>query len=91
MPPIRPPHMANFPDRDLQRWKLRSKSSPNSSQPKKKPMDLTLTFTPEQLRAIGAARAEHNAATDTPIVSDQEYVTWVILAAADSWGQLYPA
>jgi hypothetical protein len=54
-------------------------------------MDLTLTFTPEQIRAIGAARAEHNAATEIPITSDQEYVTWVILAAADSWGQLYPA
>jgi hypothetical protein len=54
-------------------------------------MDLTLTFTPEQLRAIGAARAEHNTAAETPISSDQEYVIWVILAAADSWGQLYPA
>ncbi len=57
-------------------------------------MTLNLDFTPEQLRGIAAARAAYNASLPEgaePKQSDEEYLTFVILSASDSYAKQYPA
>jgi hypothetical protein len=57
-------------------------------------MDFNLDFSPEQLRGIAAARAAYNASlpegsTDHK-ATDEEYLTFVMLSAADSYAVHYP-
>ncbi len=57
-------------------------------------MTLNLDFTPEQLRGIAAARAAYNDSLPDgaePKQSDEEYLTFVILSASDSYANQYPA
>ena len=57
-------------------------------------MTLTLPFTPEQLRGIAAARLAYNAALPESSTeqkeTDEAYLTFVMLSAADSYVNQYP-
>lgn len=56
-------------------------------------MILNLDFSAEQLRGIAAAREAYNASLTeeaTPIATDEEYLTFVMLSAADSYAKQYP-
>jgi hypothetical protein len=57
-------------------------------------MNLTIDFTPEQVRGITAARFAHNAnppsESDAPFDTDESYLAWVIQRAADSYASQYP-
>jgi hypothetical protein len=57
-------------------------------------MELTLTFTPEQLRGIAAARAAYNSYLPEGSAdhkeTDEEYLTFVMQSAADSYANQYP-
>lgn len=57
-------------------------------------MTLDLNFSPEQLRGIAAARSAYNASlpegsTDEK-QTDEEYLTFVLLSASDSYASQYP-
>ena len=58
-------------------------------------MTLNLTFTDEQLRGIAAARAAYNASLPEDSTeqknTDEEYLTFVISSASDSYANQYPA
>jgi hypothetical protein len=58
-------------------------------------MQLTIDFTPEQLRGITAAREAHNAnppsESEAPFATNEEYLAWVMQRAADSYASQYPA
>jgi hypothetical protein len=58
-------------------------------------MTLTIDFTDEQIRGITSAREAHNAnppsESDAPFATNEEYLTWVISKAADSYASQYPA
>ena len=57
-------------------------------------MQLTIDFTPEQIRGITAAREAHNAnppsESPAPFDTNEAYVTWVISRAADSYAAQFP-
>ena len=58
-------------------------------------MQLTIDFTPEQLRGVAAAREAHNANppsdSPAPFADDESYLAWVLSRAADSYASQYPA
>lgn len=58
-------------------------------------MTLNLTFSPEQLRGIAAARAAYNASLPEDSTeqknTDEEYLHFVVLSASDSYANQYPA
>lgn len=56
-------------------------------------MTLNLDFSAEQLRGIAAARAAYNASLpeDSSPLTDEEYLTFVMLSAADSYASQYPS
>jgi hypothetical protein len=57
-------------------------------------MNLNLNFSPEQLCGIAAARAAYNASLPEDSTeqknTDEEYLTFVILSASDSYAKQYP-
>ena len=57
-------------------------------------MNLNLDFSAEQLRGIAAAREAYNASLpeeSQPLATDEEYLTFVMLSAADSYAKQYPS
>jgi hypothetical protein len=56
-------------------------------------MQLTIDFTAEQELGITAAREAHNAnppsESDAPFTTNEEYVTWVMQKASDSYATQY--
>lgn len=56
-------------------------------------MILNLNFSVDQLRGIAAARAAYNenlSEGNQPIATDEEYISFVILSASDSYVNQYP-
>jgi hypothetical protein len=58
-------------------------------------MILNLDFTPEQLRGIDAARDAYNSSLPKDSTeqkeTDEDYLKFVMLSAADSYANQYPA
>lgn len=57
-------------------------------------MTLNLDFSDEQLRGIAAAREAYNKSLPEgadALATDEEYLTFVMLSAADSYAKQYPA
>ena len=57
-------------------------------------MQITIDFTPEQLRGIASARATYNDSIPKDSVdfkeTNEEYLTFVMISASDSYAKQYP-